>query len=142
LTILDQFIKIAEGELDVHESSTTASNKRILEYDATTTLKATSDKIPWCSAFCNWVVREAGCQGTNSAAARSWLDWGKEIDKPITGCIVVLSRCHDPQKGHVGFFFSQTKLFINILGGNQNKSVCYEWFSKYNILSYRVPEDF
>lgn len=141
MSILEKFLEIAQHELGVHESTGTESTKRILEYDATTTLKAQDDHVPWCSAFVNWVVTQAGLKGTNSAAAKSWLDWGKSIEEPVRGCIVVYKRGDDVRLGHVNFFLSQTKLFVTGIGGNQHDSVSYGNYPKYDVLDYRVPNE-
>lgn len=137
--ILEKFLEIAENEVGVHEIKGKESNKKIIEYHATTDLKATSDEVPWCSAFVNWVVDKTGLKGTNSASARSWLYWGKSIDEPIPGCIVVLKRGQNEKKGHVGFFYSKTEHTINVLGGNQKDSVCHSFFLTMDVLDYRIP---
>jgi hypothetical protein len=45
--------EIAKAELGTTEVPGTQNNPRILEYHATTTLKATTDEVPWCSSFVN-----------------------------------------------------------------------------------------
>ncbi|MDH4280687.1 MAG: hypothetical protein OEW83_21690 [Acidimicrobiia bacterium] len=44
-------------------------NPRIIEYHASTSLKASNDGTAWCSSFVNWCVSQAWLTGTNSAAA-------------------------------------------------------------------------
>ncbi|HEX5760734.1 MAG TPA: TIGR02594 family protein [Thermoanaerobaculia bacterium] len=73
-----------------------ADNPRIVEYHRTTSLRATDDEVPWCSAFVNWCMREAGLRGTGSAAARSWLTWGSRLATPRRGCVTVLRRGTNP----------------------------------------------
>eukprot|EP01156_Anaeramoeba_ignava_P011257 Anaeramoba_ignava/a482504_22.p5 GENE.a482504_22~~a482504_22.p5 ORF type:complete len:143 (+),score=5.17 a482504_22:255-683(+) len=53
-------------------------NPRIIEYHKSTTLRASNDETAWCSSFVNWCIEQAGLKGTDSAAARSWLKWGKK----------------------------------------------------------------
>lgn len=63
---------IAKAEMGIYENSAPGKhNKRIIEYHAVTTLKATTDETPWCSSFVNWVVKQAGYKGTDSALAKS-----------------------------------------------------------------------
>lgn len=133
-----KFIEIAEGELGVEEIVGDKDNPRILEYHSTTTLKATHDEVSWCSSFVNWVVKKAGYEGTNSAAARSWLKWGKPIETPEVGCIVVLKRGLPPS-GHVCFYVEDFNDKIKCLGGNQSNKVKYSFYPKSDVLSYRVP---
>jgi uncharacterized protein (TIGR02594 family) len=138
MNILEKFLEIAKGEMGVHREPDHHS-KRIIEYDATTTLKATNDMVPWCSSFVNWVVTQAGEEGTNSAAARSWLDWGKKLSYPEPGCIVVLKRGKDATLGHVGFYIEAHSPYFTVLGGNQNNMVCDSTFIIGAVLGYRVP---
>jgi uncharacterized protein (TIGR02594 family) len=82
-TPLSPWMDIAVAELGVHEDSLPGQhNARIVEYHQTTTLKSTDDETPWCSAFVNWVMRQSGRTGTDSAAAKSWLGWGSDVTNP------------------------------------------------------------
>lgn len=129
--------EIAKGELGVRETPGAAHTKRIIEYHATTTLKATTDEISWCSSFVNWCVTQAGLRGTNSAAARSWLNWGVQTDEPREGDIVIFQRPPNPQSGHVGFFVERIGDVIKVLGGNQSDQVKISNYPKVNVLGYR-----
>lgn len=131
---------IAKKELGIKEVDGSGSNSRIIMYNAHTSLKATDDSVPWCSSFTNFVVDTAGYKGTNSAAARSWLDWGKVIDKPILGCIVVFKR-GKPPSGHVAFCDHPdiSNGIIRVLGGNQGDSVKVARFPVSDVLGYRSP---
>lgn len=98
------WLKIARQELDVKEMAGSSHNPKIIEYLKSTTLGRPDnekDETPWCSAFVNWVLKQAGVeQRTNSAWARSWLEWGVPTDNPIPGTIAVFSR--GANAGHVG----------------------------------------
>jgi len=133
------WIEIANNELGVSEVKGSDSNPRILEYHKTTLLHATSDEVPWCGSFMNWVMLQAGFKGTCSAAARSWETWGDALKKPQYGCIVVLKRGTGSQ-GHVGFYVGEEGRFVKILGGNQGDKVSIENFSKDKVISYRWPK--
>lgn len=129
--------EIAQQELGTTEShDPTYSNPRIIEYDATTTLRATDDHVAWCSAFMNWCVRKSGLSGTNSAAARSWLNWGEPALEPKEGDIIILQRGEYPS-AHVGFFVEKRDNLIKVLGGNQKSTVEYDWFKDDGVLGYR-----
>lgn len=132
------WIAIARAEIGQHEVSGSTSNKRILAYHASVDEKISSDEVPWCSSFVNFCIESAGLEGTNSARARSWLKWGKPIDAPEPGCVVVLSRGAPPQ-GHVGFWIGATDTFVSILGGNQGDAVNISKFPASRILGYRMP---
>lgn len=129
---------IAWRELGIHEIRGRVSEQRIIAYDATTSLRATSDEVPWCSAFVNWVIQQAGYRGTGSAAARSWLNWGSTITQPEYGAITILSR-DDPAQGHVGFWVDADDERFWLLGGNQGDAVSVASFSPNRVLGYRWP---
>ena len=144
------WMDIAVAELGIHEDSVQGQqNSRILEYHQTTTLKATDDETPWCASFVNWVLRQSGRRGTNSAAAKSWLDWGAAVAVPAMGVVVVIKKSTSgvtqgtgSSSGfHVGFFISMSALHIRILGGNQGDQVKYSDFSlaSYEVKGYRRP---
>lgn len=133
------WLAIAIKELGVSEVPGDQHNKRIVEYHATTTLKATTDEIPWCSSFVNWCINESGLIGTNMAAARSWLGWGARLSIPALGCVVVISRGTNVAQGHVGFYTGAEGSNIKILGGNQGNQVSVALFPKDRLLGYRWP---
>jgi len=130
----------ARGELGVREIVGPAANARIVKYHACTTLKATSDDVPWCSAFVNWCFQRVGLTGTGLANARSWLKWGKAIDTPVEGCVVVFKRGRNPKSGHVGFVVGDDGETLRVLGGNQGDMVKVSRFKKADVLGYRWPE--
>lgn len=142
------WMAIAESELGQHEIAGSRHNPRILAYHATTSLAATTDEVAWCSSFVNWVMRQAGHVGTNSAAAASWINWGKSTD-PRYGAITVIKKNgagHDARTGstsgfHVGFFLRSDGTHFELLGGNQSDSVKVSRFSHggYTIRAYRWP---
>ena len=83
----------------------------------------------------NW----PGIDGTKSAWARSWLDWGREpTDAEFgEGVIVVLER--GANSGHVGFLEDWDDNRVRLLGGNQGNAVGSAWFPLSRVLGYRVP---
>ncbi len=132
-------IALREMATGVDEMRGAADNPRIVEYHQTTTLKATDDETPWCSSFVNWCMIKSGNRGTNSAAARSWLKWGKELSEPRRGCVVVFSRPPSPTSGHVAFFDHVAGGRIFVLGGNQGNAVNITSYPYERLLGYRWP---
>lgn len=135
------WMAIASSELGVKEQPGLLSNARVLEYLASTELDkalAATDETPWCSGFVNWCVEKSGIAGSNSAAARSWLDWGRPLVRPRRGAIVVLKR--GANNGHVAFFLSRSQnAVLTLLGGNQANAVSVAQYDEDRLLGYRVP---
>jgi uncharacterized protein (TIGR02594 family) len=144
------WMPIAAAEEDIAEIALPGQhNLRIIEYHKTTSLKATDDETPWCSSFVNWVMIQAGYRGTNSAAAKSWLQWGKALTSPQRGAITVIKKkgaTSDASTGstsgfHVGFYVASSATHISLLGGNQGNAVTVNPFSlaKWELKGYRSP---
>ncbi|HEX8906170.1 MAG TPA: TIGR02594 family protein [Longimicrobiaceae bacterium] len=129
---------IAWAERGVAEFDGPKDNPRIAEYQKATDLGETGDDIPWCSCFVNWVMKQAAQPRTKSAAARSWEHFGREIDKPERGCIVVFTR-GDATHGHVSLFVSQEGDMLRVLGGNQGNRVQISKYPLARKLTYRMP---
>ena len=147
---IGSWLDIAKAELGIHEDALTGHHtKRILEYHKTTSLKATTDETPWCSSFVNWVMTKAGRKGTNSAAAKSWLDWGSGLADAREGAVTVIKKKNatsDAATGsasgfHVAFYIASPPDHIRLLGGNQADQVRYSNFSlkAYEVKGYRWP---
>jgi uncharacterized protein (TIGR02594 family) len=132
------WMSIAKGELGIHENSLPGeNNRRILEYHQATTLAATTDEVPWCSSFANWVMKKAGRKGTGSALASSWLNWAGGLNSPKKGAVTVIQqkkKGNDAATGsatghHVALYVSSTVTHVRLLGGNQSHLVKYSNFS-------------
>ena len=136
--------RVAERERisGVKERPGAAHNPRILEYHRTTKLDhamASKDETPWCSSFVNFCLLVSGFRGTNSASARSWLRWGRVLEQPSFGCIVILKRGSNPSAGHVGFFKQANSRHVSLLGGNQGNRVKVSRYAWKDVLGLRWP---
>jgi uncharacterized protein (TIGR02594 family) len=100
------------------------------------------DSVPWCAAFVGGVLEECGIKSTRSAAARSYLKWGRGIPAPVEGCIVIFWRgSPSGWSGHVGFVVGQDQAGnLMVLGGNQGDEVNIRPFPISRVLGYRWPE--
>ena len=142
------WIDVAKREFGQKEArGASEHNPKIIAYHATTTYAAKTDEVPWCSSFVNWVLKESGVEGTNSAAAASWLDWGQRVEsKP--GAITVIymknaNRSLSSSGNHVGFLLRETSKHYVILGGNQGDQVKESHYPKssWQLRGYRWPEE-
>ena len=136
------WMAIARRKLGIHEIPGPEANAFIVECLESTTLGRPdnqSDETAWCSAFANRVMELAGYDGTNSAWARSWLDWGREPADAEFGAGVVVVLARGPNSGHVGFLEDWDDDRVRLLGGNQGDAVSAAWFPMSRVLGYRVP---
>ena len=137
----ENYYMTALSQLGVKEYYGKKHNPKIIEYHSTTTLRALTDETPWCSAFVNWCLEKNGIIGTRSASARSWENYGQEVNAPTIGkTIVVFWRVRrDGWQGHVGFYSGENKDSILVLGGNQGDEVCCQYYPKKQFLKYINP---
>lgn len=135
------WFSLAQKEVGTVEIPGSASSTRINAYfrDSGVPL-APNDDTPWCAVFVGAMLRRAGLRGTGSGLARSYLKYGRRLDAPVPGCIVVLRRGNSATLGHVGFFVSRGGQHIVVLGGNQSNSVSYARYNAADVLGYRWPD--
>ncbi|NOR74366.1 MAG: TIGR02594 family protein [Draconibacterium sp.] len=138
---MEQLLKIAFNELGTEEIVGDVDNPEVLKYAKETGIKGiTSDEIPWCSTFINWIAWKAGLEYSKKANARSWLNVGQKVSVPEPGDVVVFWR-ESPQswKGHVGIFLgvSTDKKRVYCLGGNQGNRVSVSAYRLNTVLSYQ-----
>ena len=94
----------------------------------------------WCADFVNFVLRRTGHPTTNSRAAKSFLEYGKRIDTPRVGAIVVLTRGNNG--GHVGIVRGTDGAGnIIVISGNHGNKVSESPYPKSRVLGYVIPSD-
>lgn len=122
----------------VHEMADPAEHPRIVEYLKTVGLDA-NDETSWCSAFVAWCMTQAQVPIPGvTGAARSWLKWGRKVDRPEVGDVAVLWRGSPASwMGHVGLYVGGSGGAVILLGGNQGDAVTIAPFSTQRLLGYR-----
>lgn len=133
------WIRIAQREIGVHEWIG-RENPRIIEYHKATTLRATEDEVAWCSSFMNWVMAQCNMERSHSAAARSWLGYGRRLTGFKKYSIVVLKRGNSSWQGHVAFAMELKNGYVYCLGGNQSNKVGYANYREADVLAYLWPK--
>jgi uncharacterized protein (TIGR02594 family) len=94
----------------------------------------------WCADFINFILRRTGHTTTNSRAAKSFLDYGKRIDSPRVGAIVVLTRGRNG--GHVGIVRGTDGAGnIIVISGNHGNKVWESPYPKSRVLGYVIPPE-
>lgn len=135
------WLDIAFSQHGIREIPGPRAHPQIVAYHATTSLRSSSDEVPWCSAFANWCMAGAHFRGTGSAAARSWLEWGDPLERPQLGCVVVLQApTRGPRAGHVAFhFMERTSKQLWLYGGNHGNEVGLRSYPRADVIGYRWP---
>ena len=96
----------------------------------------------WCADFMNFVLRKAGGKGTQSRAARSFLQFGKKLDGPRVGAIAIMYR-KGPNSGHVGVVRGTDGQGNPIVvSGNHGPTVMQSVYPKAKVLAYVMPPDY
>jgi uncharacterized protein (TIGR02594 family) len=92
----------------------------------------------WCAVYMNMVLHKLGYKGTDSAAARSFADYGKRIHGPKVGAIAVLSR--GSNGGHVGVVQGVDRHGNPIIvSGNHGHRVGVGTYPRSRVIAYVVP---
>jgi uncharacterized protein (TIGR02594 family) len=142
---MDPF-QLAAKQLGMNERD---QNAALQDYLTTGGVNLDPAVTAWCAAYVNATLAQAGMEGTGSNMARSFLDWGQEVQQPQKGDLAVFSR-GDPNGpfGHVGFFDGYNEDgTIRVLGGNQGSAgeVSIANYSPDRLLGFRradgVPVD-
>lgn len=134
------FVKTALKEVGIAELSGKDHNKRVLEYQATTSGKYSDDETPWCGAFVSWVFTKSNIKHLIKIPerAKEWSRFGKSTDEPTIGTVAVKSRVGG---GHVCIVVGKDN-DGNLLcvGGNQNNEVNIGTYKKEVFESFRNYE--
>lgn len=99
---------------------------------------------PWCAAFVNWCLRQAGVPHLGYATAKSWLEFGTPVARPVYGCITIVkpSSSTGSTTGHVAFYVETRGDAVVLLGGNQGDAVSEVPFKESKVLGHRWPTKF
>lgn len=139
--IMYKWMQIADSRMGEKEIKGDEDNLSIVQYFADVGHGwVKDDETAWCAAFVGSCLENAGFTSTKALNARSYLKWGRKIDVPVKGCIVVFKRGNSAWKGHVAFFMGIEGNYIKVLGGNQSNMVKVSTYHKDDLLGYRMPK--
>jgi uncharacterized protein (TIGR02594 family) len=132
------WLTIARSDIGLAEVPGTSNAPAILRMWELLKAPFSDDATPWCGAAAGaWLTRAGYEPPVSCWRARNWLDWGRQINGPVLGCVAVFSR---DAGGHVGLVVGQTpRGALAVLGGNQGDRVCIAAFPTSRVLGYRVP---
>lgn len=93
----------------------------------------------WCGLFCGYLLFELGRKlPPKPQVARSYLQVGTLVDKPILGDLAIFWRvARNDWRGHVSIFVREDESGIYCLGGNQQGKVQITKYNKNKLLGYR-----
>jgi len=131
---------LTEGRrhLELKEIPGTATNSTIARWLVELAAWWRDDETPWCGTFVAHCMWHAGYAVPKFwMRAKEWASWGRALDIPVVGCIVVLERNGG---GHVGFVVGQDdRGNLLVLGGNQGNKVSIAAFPRLRAVAYRWP---
>ena len=134
------WLAAAYKEMGQREIAGPRNNMRIIEYLRTIRdidiSNVQDDEIDWASAFAEWSLAQAGLSGPKKISPRSWLNWGRVIEEPEVGCIVIFQFGN---LDHVGFFVGYDGNSLSVLGGNQSDAVQISRYQKSTAVGFRMP---
>lgn len=99
-----------------------------------------TSKTAWCAAAINWALENSGYRGTRSAAAKSFANYGVEIE-PQYGAIAYFGpgSADAGGTGHVTFVIGVDHDSLYCLGGNQSNTIKRTWYPRSRMLACRYP---
>lgn len=138
---------VAQSMIGLSETRGVVHNPKILEmYRLCGHGWVEDDETPWCAAFVGACLKLSGYANSGQLNARSYLGFGRPLDKPQHGCIAVFWRNgKNSVFGHVAFFDREEGGKIFILGGNQggagSDEVNIKSYPRKRLLGYFWPVD-
>jgi uncharacterized protein (TIGR02594 family) len=134
----------ARAQIGVHERRQEA---KVLGWLKSVASWVTSASTSWCGAF--MAVASSTTLPTeaipgNPLGAREWLKYGRPLEQPAVGCVVVFWRVsRSSWQGHVGYVVGRDQRGnLMVLGGNQSDEVNIRPFANDRVLGYRWPNTF
>lgn len=140
LTIPEKLFDLASDHIGLQEIKGGKHNRIIVSmFDDIGHSWVKNDETAWCSAFINYIAKEAGVSMSGKLNARSWLGVGEPIENPLPGDVVIFWReSKDDWRGHVGLFCGyNSRGDIFCLGGNQGNEVNISLYKSERLLGFR-----
>lgn len=140
-----KWLTLARSYVGIKEVPGAGSNKKIEDFFKDSGFPGYKDDTAWCAAFVGAVMARSGYPKLGSLSAKDGgRKYGKALDKPKVGCIVVMWRGNpNSWQGHIGFVtgINWQNRTIKVLGGNQNDRVSEETYPMSRVIKngYRWP---
>lgn len=102
-------------------------------------------RTAWCVGFANVIMDQAGIETVDSLAVKDYMNWGHAVTDPRIGDVVILRFKRRTAPSHIGFLYGITnengRTIIQVLGGNQSKSVQVSQYDIHSVISIRRKTD-
>jgi uncharacterized protein (TIGR02594 family) len=147
---LQKAVDALDPYLGLKEGPGPTNNQRIIQmaHDAGFT-DYTQDSVPWCVVPVAYAMRKAGYSTDGLTLwALDAKKWGREIAKPIPGCVVVFKRFSGGKHvgGHVGLWLSENSKQFFLRHGNVSDALKDSAVSKSSRVlrfeGYFVPKEY
>jgi uncharacterized protein (TIGR02594 family) len=113
--------------MGVREVAGSGSNLTILNWATKLGIPYRGDDIPWCGLFvahCIGATLPSEPLPANPLGSRNWGKFGRPLDPPVDGAILMLWRgSPGGWEGHVGFYDGEDRDAFHVLGGNTANAV-------------------
>ncbi len=135
-----EWLQYARKFLDLREIPGSEDNPVIVDWLIKLRAWWRDDDTPWCGVYVAHCFAAFGLAiPVHWYRAKGWLDWGRIVDFPAVGSVVVFER---KGGGHVGFVVGRdADGHLMVLGGNQGNKVSIAPFDLERVLGYRWPPD-
>jgi uncharacterized protein (TIGR02594 family) len=132
------WLEVAHREIGQREMPGQDNNSRVMEYISAvrSTHGLQDDDVDWASPFVEWTLNQTNIRGPKTMRPRDWLNWGRIVDPPQRGCIIVLDL---GRISHVGFYLEDLGASHKVLGGNQSDVVSISLYHRDSFLGCRMP---
>lgn len=129
----------AKKQLGVKEVPGAGDNPEIISWFELSTLPKEywHDATAWCAVFINAGLFLNGVKGLCSARAKDWLDFGRAVETPRKGDVVVFEW--NDGSHHVAYFLAMEDDQVRVIGGNQSNAVTETTYPLGNVAGFQRP---
>jgi uncharacterized protein (TIGR02594 family) len=124
----------AKRHIGLREVSGPKHNSAIVQWLEFLKAPFRNDEEAWCGTFVGWCIAStmpAEPLLQNPWGSINWLKFGRELQQPALGAVLVFWRgSPSGWQGHVGFYAGERADAYLVRGGNQSNAVTETWIEK------------
>ena len=143
------WMQIAMQEVELSELRNSSDSYECYQFHKSTHFqraffRAITDN--YSTPFVNWCLERSGYEGNESPDSKYWLYWGKSIDIPCKGCIVLIdgNGTHSGYRvcSQVGILIARVGNNVEVISTNSGGEVVILTIPDEHIIGYRLPLSF